>query len=79
MEKTGKGRKDDGPGISQEDQARIFSPFFTTKPQGSGLGLCVTRRIVDQHPGGSIKVISKEGRGTTFEVMLPAFEQGNRQ
>lgn len=64
---------DDGPGISIEDQAKIFSPFFTTKSHGSGLGLCVTKRIIDEHPGGSITVFSKEGEGTTFEVILPSF------
>ncbi|RLB41899.1 MAG: hypothetical protein DRH12_07010 [Deltaproteobacteria bacterium] len=61
---------DDGPGISEEDQAKIFSPFFTTKSHGSGLGLCVTKRIVDEHPEGSIRVISQMGKGTTFEVTL---------
>ena len=64
---------DDGPGISPEEQAKIFHPFFTTKAHGSGLGLCVTKRIVDEHPGGSIKVISQEGKGTTFEVTLSLF------
>lgn len=66
---------DDGPGISPDEQAKIFQPFFTTKTHGSGLGLCVTKRIVDEHPGGSIKVISEEGKGTTFEITLSLYHR----
>ncbi|HUE95007.1 MAG TPA: HAMP domain-containing sensor histidine kinase, partial [Longimicrobiaceae bacterium] len=62
---------DDGPGISGEVQARIFDPFFTTKPvgQGTGLGLDIVRRLVDQN-GGTIDVTSKPGR-TEFRVSFP--------
>ncbi len=67
---------DNGPGIPKDDLPRIFEPFFTTKTQGSGLGLCVTKRIIDEHPGASIRVESQEGQGTTFEIILAPYEQG---
>lgn len=61
---------DDGPGIAPEVVERIFNPFFTTKPQGSGLGLAVVRKIVDAHDG-HIAVTSAPGQGTRFIVTLP--------
>jgi len=62
---------DDGRGISLEDQPRLFEPYFTTKPQGTGLGLFVSRQIVEEL-GGALTFRSEPGRGTTFEVRLPA-------
>lgn len=63
---------DDGQGIAEEDRARLFDPFFTTRPHegGTGLGLSVAHRIVEDH-GGRIRVDSKLGRGTRFFVTLP--------
>jgi signal transduction histidine kinase len=61
---------DRGPGIAPEVAEKIFSPFFTTKPQGSGLGLAVVRKIVDAH-GGRIDLQSTLGQGTRFRVTLP--------
>ena len=63
---------DDGEGIRPEDQARVFDPFFSTKPagKGTGLGLTVVRNIVLAH-GGEITFQSKPGGGTTFVVSLP--------
>jgi two-component system nitrogen regulation sensor histidine kinase GlnL len=61
--------RDSGPGISPEDLDRVFSPFFTTKPQGSGLGLSIVRKVVDAHDG-RIDATSVPGR-TTFRVSLP--------
>jgi signal transduction histidine kinase len=61
---------DDGPGISEEVRDRIFSPFFTTKPRGSGLGLPIVRKIVDAHEGRIDLEVGAE-RGTTFRVVLP--------
>ena len=61
---------DDGIGIDPAVQARLFRPYFTTKKQGTGLGLFVTRRIVEAH-GGTVGVESESGRGTTFRVSLP--------
>jgi signal transduction histidine kinase len=63
--------RDRGKGIPEEYQPHIFEPFFSTKDQkGTGLGLWVSQGIVQAH-GGSIKVRSREGRGTTFSVALP--------
>jgi two-component system, NtrC family, sensor histidine kinase HydH len=61
---------DDGPGITQEAAAKIFEPFFTTKGSGTGLGLPITRKIVEGH-GGVLEVESGSGAGATFRVKLP--------
>ncbi|MEZ6233184.1 MAG: ATP-binding protein [Phycisphaerales bacterium] len=61
---------DTGPGIPPDVLGRIFSPYFTTKAGGTGLGLPMTRRIVEAH-GGRIDVHSEVGRGTSFRVALP--------
>jgi len=61
---------DDGTGISQEDLAHIFDPYFTTKATGTGLGLAIVHNIVDAH-GGKVKVESHPGRGTTITLSLP--------
>jgi two-component system sensor kinase FixL len=66
---------DEGNGIQEKDREKIFSPFFTTKSRGTGLGLCITKRIIDEHAGSSISVESEEGEGTTFTVRLPAYQQ----
>jgi len=61
--------RDTGKGIPKEDLDRIFTPFYTTKHQGSGLGLSISHQIVQEHHG-SIEVKSEEGKGTTFYVNL---------
>jgi two-component system nitrogen regulation sensor histidine kinase GlnL len=61
---------DDGPGVPDEVRERIFSPFFTTKPRGSGLGLSIVRKIVDVHDG-HIDLRMAPGGGTRFQVTLP--------
>jgi PAS domain S-box-containing protein len=61
---------DNGRGISEEDLSRIFNPFFTTRPGGTGLGLPAVRRIARAH-GGRIDVSSSPGRGSTFTIRLP--------
>lgn len=61
---------DNGCGIPEKDWEMIFEPFFTTKPTGFGLGLSNARKIVEQHRG-SIRVVKKRGRGTTFEILIP--------
>jgi signal transduction histidine kinase len=66
--------RDTGPGIDNETLTRIFEPFFTTKPDGTGLGLAVTRKIVEAHHG-TIDVESEVGRGTTVVVILPGEAQ----
>ncbi|PTY04771.1 hypothetical protein DB347_18885 [Opitutaceae bacterium EW11] len=62
---------DNGPGIAPEHLRRIFDPYFSTKPQNSGLGLATVRSIVKKH-GGHIEVESALDRGTTFRIWLPA-------
>ena len=61
---------DDGRGINEEDLARIFNPFFTKTPGGTGLGLPAVRRIARLH-GGRIEVTSVPGEGSTFTLHLP--------
>ena len=63
---------DDGPGIPKEQLSRIFTPFFTTKEvgKGMGLGLTITRQVIKQH-GGTLDVDSTPGEGTTFTIRLP--------
>jgi two-component system nitrogen regulation sensor histidine kinase GlnL len=60
---------DEGGGIREEDLAHIFSPFFTTKINGTGLGLATCYRIIKEH-GGTIRVESTEGKGSIFKVSL---------
>tara|TARA_R110000737_G_scaffold2923_6_gene8627 strand:+ start:93462 stop:94298 length:837 start_codon:yes stop_codon:yes gene_type:complete len=62
---------DTGPGISQEDQERIFHPYFTTRASGTGLGLPTARRIVEAH-GGSLELHSELGKGSDFSIVLHA-------
>jgi PAS domain S-box-containing protein len=73
---------DTGHGISEDDLARIFEPFFSKRKKGTGLGLWVTQDIVRQH-GGRIEVTSTKGQGTTFNVILlvnsPILENDDKQ
>lgn len=62
--------KDNGPGISPENQKRIFEPFFSTKTQGTGLGLAVAQAVVQNH-GGGLWIESSTSSGTTFVMRLP--------
>ena len=62
---------DNGKGIDPEDLPKLFRPFHTTKPGGTGLGLPTTRKIIQAH-GGEIDVQSEPGRGTKFTIRLPA-------
>ena len=61
---------DTGRGMSEQQLAQIFRPFFTTKGSGTGLGLSLAQRIVQEHHG-RIEVTSEAGKGSTFEVLLP--------
>src|SRR3989337_2672504 len=63
--------EDHGVGISEENLCKIFDPYFTTKAEGSGLGLSSTYSIIKTHTG-IIEVRSKLGEGTVFDIYLPA-------
>ncbi len=62
--------RDNGPGMTPEVKKKIFNLYFTTKAQGTGIGLAIVQRIVDQH-GGFINVESEVGVGTTFTIQIP--------
>jgi signal transduction histidine kinase len=66
--------QDNGPGMSDEIQGRVMEPFETTKADGTGLGLFIAVRIVEEH-GGTLELRSKEGFGTTFTLTFPVFEE----
>jgi signal transduction histidine kinase len=66
---------DDGRGIEGSDLRRIFDPFFTRSPDGTGLGLTIVRRIIEQHHG-SVVVESEPGQGSTFILRLPVRQPG---
>lgn len=66
--------QDTGMGIKPENFSRIFEPHHTSKPDGSGLGLMIVQRIVQDH-GGQIEVASKEHEGSSFTIRLPLAEQ----
>jgi two-component system nitrogen regulation sensor histidine kinase NtrY len=61
---------DMGPGLTSEECAQIFTPYYTNKPHGTGLGLAIVQSVVSDH-GGRIRVQSQLGRGTTFVIELP--------
>jgi len=62
---------DTGVGLPAGKADEIFSPFFTTKPQGSGMGLAISRSIVESH-GGYLRATSNDGQGATFNFTLPS-------
>ena len=69
--------RDTGVGIAAEDLGRIFEPYHTSKEQGSGLGLMIVQRIVQDH-GGQIEVVSKPGAGTAITILLPLTDRRTR-
>lgn len=69
--------EDTGPGIPEEIREKIFDPFFSTKPRGSGLGLATSARMIEQH-GGRLEFDSQVGRGTIFRIVLPTLPKEPR-
>jgi len=65
---------DTGSGMSARNLSRVFEPYFTTKPSGSGLGLLIVRRIVREH-GGELSIESSQGKGLTLTIRLPYIEK----
>ena len=61
---------DNGVGIQPEHREKIFLPFYTTKPTGTGLGMAIVKKIMDLH-GGEIEIDSAPGRGTTIRLIIP--------
>lgn len=68
--------KDNGCGIKPDDLEKIFTPFFTTKAKGSGLGMAISLKIIKDH-GGLLKIDSKPGKGTAVSVYLPLSERAH--
>lgn len=66
--------RDSGSGIDPAAIRHIFEPFFSTKPNGMGMGLAIARSIVKAH-GGQIFARRNPDRGSTFEIMLPALQE----
>jgi signal transduction histidine kinase len=64
---------DTGTGVSKENLQKIFDPFFTTKSTGLGLGLAMTKRVLEEH-GGKVDFQSVEGQGSTITISLPVKE-----
>jgi C4-dicarboxylate-specific signal transduction histidine kinase len=65
------GVRDTGPGLSPESLSRLFEPFYTTKPDGMGMGLSICRSIIEAH-GGRLRVIPREPQGALFQFTIPA-------
>jgi signal transduction histidine kinase len=61
---------DNGRGMTEEEARHLFVPFFTTKSDGTGLGLAYTQRVINEH-GGSIDCATARGKGSTFSIQLP--------
>ena len=62
--------RDSGPGLDPESLDHLFTPFYTTKPQGMGMGLAISRSIIEAH-GGSLWATANDGRGAAFQFTLP--------
>jgi signal transduction histidine kinase len=69
---------DTGVGISEENLPNVFEPFYTTKEEGSGLGMAISFSIIQQH-GGSMEVDSQLGHGSTFRIWLPTTLRERRE
>jgi len=64
---------DDGCGMAEGEKDKIVAPFLTSKKHGTGLGLCISKRIIERHKGSALSVQSQEGVGTSFKIILPVY------
>ena len=67
--------RDSGPGLDEEDAERVFEPFYTTKAQGIGIGLSISRSIVEAH-GGRLWATPNQPHGAVFRFSLPVAQEG---
>jgi signal transduction histidine kinase len=70
--------RDTGVGIPRKNLSKLFTPLFTTKAKGVGMGLAICKRIINAH-GGSINIKSEEGQGTLVTVTIPITEENNKR
>jgi signal transduction histidine kinase len=63
--------RDTGPGLSPQSLSRLFEPFYTTKPEGMGMGLSICRSIIEAH-GGRLWATPREPQGALFQFTIPA-------
>jgi signal transduction histidine kinase len=70
--------EDSGPGLQPEDSKRWFEPFYTRKPDGLGLGLPISRWIVEAH-GGRLEAVPGAEQGTTLRFILPVDGEGGQR
>ena len=66
--------RDNGSGISADDLPHLGTPFFTTRKEGTGLGLMIVQRIAREH-GGSVQITTREGKGSTVRILIPIYEK----
>lgn len=69
---------DTGPGFPPESLERVFEPFFSTKTKGTGMGLAIVKRVIEQH-GGRVRVLNREGGGAIVSIFLPLPSQEQRE
>ncbi|HOJ85545.1 MAG TPA: ATP-binding protein [Elusimicrobiales bacterium] len=70
--------EDSGPGIPKDVLEKLFTPFFTTKARGTGLGLAVVKKVIERHKG-KVEIISEVGKGTCFKLYLPISNESLQQ
>jgi len=68
--------KDNGKGIPEENIERLFEPFFTTKKDGIGMGLAISKRIIEEYDG-KIECESEKERGSIFKIFIPLYKKNH--
>jgi len=68
--------EDTGPGIPKDVLDKLFTPFFTTKARGTGLGLAVVRKVIERHKG-KVEISTEVGKGTCFKIYIPIYKENN--